>query len=144
MKWGVALASAILAVTCSAKDISECSCGFIDNQYNQVWTEALIVYFNETSQIPNEFETLDFTHKREYGYNSLYRQGATLQNAVINDQALQLWIDPSTSNHLVKGSGIEAKRQDMHFGTFRSSMRGPPKYSGYVLLVYHDVINPVH
>lgn len=138
MKWGIALTSAILAVTTSALDVSDCSCGFVDAANDQVWTEALIVYFNETNTLPEEFETLDFHHRREYGYNSLYRQGATPANAIIgdysdenvNEQVMQLWIDQGTGQHYVQGAGIEAKRQDMHFGTFRSSMRGPGKNTG--------------
>ncbi|THZ21490.1 hypothetical protein D6C89_06613 [Aureobasidium pullulans] len=149
MKWGIALTSAILAVTTSALDVSDCSCGFVDAANDQVWTEALIVYFNETNTLPEEFETLDFHHRREYGYNSLYRQGATPANAIIGDysdenvdeQVMQLWIDQGTGQHYVQGAGIEAKRQDMHFGTFRSSMRGPGKNTGgsaMSMQLYHN------
>ncbi|KAG9671526.1 hypothetical protein KCU99_g4731, partial [Aureobasidium melanogenum] len=139
MKWGIALTSAILAATTtSALDTSDCSCGFVDLEHDQVWTDALIVYFNETNQLPSEFKALDFHHKREFGYNSLYRQGATPDNVMIanatdenvNEQVLQLWIDAGTGQHYVQGAGIEALRQDIHFGTFRASMRGPPKNTG--------------
>ena len=139
MKWGIALSSAILAATTtSALDVSDCSCGFLDAADNQIWTDALIVYFNETNQLPDEFKPLDFHHRREFGYNALYRQGATPDNVIIgnvqdenvDEQVLQLWIDKGTGQHYVQGAGIEALRQDIHFGTFRSSMRGPPKNTG--------------
>lgn len=139
MKWGIALSSAILAATTtSALDVSDCSCGFYDSSDAQVWTDALIVYFNETNSLPDEFKALDFHHHREFGYNALYRQGATPDNVIIGNvqdenvdqQALQLWIDAGTGQHYVQGAGIEALRQDIHFGTFRSSMRGPPKNTG--------------
>jgi hypothetical protein len=119
MKWGIALTSAILAATTtSALEVSDCACGFYDASDDQIWTDAIIVYFNETNTLPdNDFKALDFTHHREFGYNALYRQGATPQNVIIgnvqdenvDEQALQLWIQ---------------------FGTFRSSMRGPPKNTG--------------
>ncbi|KAI4724318.1 hypothetical protein E4T49_07942 [Aureobasidium sp. EXF-10728] len=139
MKWGIALTSAILAATTtSALDVSDCSCGFLDAANDQIWTDALIVYFNETNQLPQEFKALDFHHRREFGYNSLYRQGATPDNVMIgnatdenvNEQVLQLWIDQGTGQHYVQGAGIEALRQDIHFGTFRASMRGPNKNTG--------------
>lgn len=139
MKWGIALISAVLAATSLARDVSDCSCGFVDEKHDQIWTDALIVYFNETNQIPDEFDVLDFHHNKEYGYNSLYRQGASPANAQIGDfddtninatDGLQLWIDPGTGQHYVQGSGIEAKRQDIHFGTFRAAMRGAPKNTG--------------
>lgn len=140
MKWGIALASAILAATTtSALDVSDCACGFYDASDAQIWTDAIIVYFNETNTLPNDdFKALDFTHHREFGYNALYRQGATPQNVIIgnvqdenvNEQALQLWIDQGTGQHFVEGAGIESMRQDIQFGTFRSSMRGPPKNTG--------------
>jgi hypothetical protein len=110
MKWGIALTSAILAATTtSALDVSDCSCGFLDATDNQIWTDAIIVYFNETNQLPDEFKPLDFTHHREFGYNALYRQGASPDNVIIgtvqdenvNEQALQLWIDAGTGQHLV-------------------------------------------
>lgn len=134
MKWVTALTSvAALATSSWAKEVTDCSCGFVDETHHQVWTDALIVYFNETSEITDDFNILEFHHKKEYGWNSLYRQGALPANARVGDNAtegLELWINQSNGQHYVAGSGIEAKRQDMHFGTFRTSMRGPPKYSG--------------
>ncbi|KAI5271070.1 hypothetical protein E4T47_05632 [Aureobasidium subglaciale] len=151
MKWGIALTTAIFAATTSAqsRDVSDCSCGFVDPTSNEVWTEALITYFNETNQLPSDYRKLDFHHNREYGYNSLYRQGATPDNAYIgqvtdenvDEQVMQLWIDAGTGQHYVQGAGIEALRQDMHFGTFRSSMRGPPKNTGgsaMSMQLYHN------
>lgn len=46
---------------------SQCSCGYQDPLSLSVYTEALIVYFNETDTI-DQFIVGDFAHKKEHGW----------------------------------------------------------------------------
>jgi len=126
-----------------ATNVQDCSCGFLDPENGQLYTDATIVYFNETTDIGQDFYVQNFANKKEYGWNSLYRAGALLENAVIeksstdslgynnsDSDSLALFIDPATNNHLVNGASIESLRQDMRYGSFRASMRGPQAGAG--------------
>jgi len=126
-----------------ATDVQDCSCGFLDSENGQLYTDATIVYFNETTDIGQDFYVEHFANKKEYGWNSLYRSGALLENAVIekssldslgynntDSDSLALFIDPTTKHHLVNGGSIESLRQDMQYGSFRASMRGPQAGAG--------------
>ncbi|TIA54179.1 hypothetical protein D6C79_01116 [Aureobasidium pullulans] len=113
-----------------------CSCGFYDRSTDQIFTDSIIVYFNETQTIPDDvFQAQSFTHKSEKGWNSLYRQGAVIENSLISSslegqQALDLFVSPSTKHHVVNGGAIESRRQDILHGTFRASIRGPGPWTG--------------
>ncbi|KAL1296791.1 hypothetical protein AAFC00_000252 [Neodothiora populina] len=122
-----------------AADVRDCSCGFEDFRSGQVYTDATIVYFNETIGPLEDFFSEDFAHKREHGWNTVFRAGAIPDNVAIansthpssnwNAQSLNMFIDPSTPNHLVKGASIQSMRQDMHYGSIRAFMRGSDPYS---------------
>lgn len=125
------------AQTLLATNVQDCSCGFTDKSKNQIYTDAIIVYFNETSTIPTQdFFRQDFVHKKEYGWTTVYRQGAVLDNAFltnfsdVSNNSLALVVDPATSNRLVKGGAIESKRQDILYGSFRASMKGAGPQAG--------------
>lgn len=115
-----------------------CPCGFVDPSSSQVFTESLIVYFNETSSVPLDlFGVLEYEHKKERGSSTIYRQGSTSKNALVdnvgalswqdridgNGSSLELYIDPTTPKHLVNGAQLRSIRQDIMYGTFRASMR---------------------
>ncbi|KAH8703968.1 hypothetical protein BGW36DRAFT_370318 [Talaromyces proteolyticus] len=112
------------------KDVGNCSCGYYDDEAKILFTESSIVYFNESSGIPTDFVVEEFAHRYDRGWNSLYRQGASINNVQIaNDStarnltSLQMSCDPSDDEHLVVGSSIRTARQDIFFGSFRSSLR---------------------
>ncbi|CAD0112592.1 unnamed protein product [Aureobasidium uvarum] len=112
-----------------------CACGFYDRSTDQVFTDSIIVYFNETQTIPeNIFQVQTFTNKAEKGWNSLYRQGAVAGNSLISpsgtQQSLDLFVDPSTNRHVVNGGSIESLRQDILHGSFRASVRGSGPWTG--------------
>jgi hypothetical protein len=113
-----------------------CACGFYDSSTDQVFTDSIIVYFNETQEVPeNIFQVQSYTHKAEKGWNSLYRQGAVAGNSLIStssetQQALDLFVDPSTNAHVVNGGSIESQRQDILHGSFRASVRGSGPWTG--------------
>lgn len=114
-----------------------CDCGFYDRATKQLFTDSIIVYFNETQTIPqNVFQAQTFVHKSEKGWNSLYRQAAVAGNSMISNsttggqQALDLFLDPSTKTHVVTGGAIKSQRQDILHGTFRASVRGPGAWTG--------------
>lgn len=46
---------------------SQCGCGYQDPLSLSVYTEAIIVYFNEMNTI-NQFIVSDFAHKKEHGW----------------------------------------------------------------------------
>ncbi|KAJ9646315.1 hypothetical protein H2199_002364 [Coniosporium tulheliwenetii] len=128
----------------SALDVSGCSCGYFDPSPKQLYTESIIVYFNESQTLPDrDFFSQSFIHRSEKGWNSLYRQGASPSNVLIgnestvswleqasNPSSLELFVDPSVHDHLVIGAAVETKRQDIQYGTFRASMRSPHPWAG--------------
>lgn len=114
------------------RDIASCACGFYDQEAGLVYTDASIVYFNETSSIPDDLIVESFAHKYDRGWNSLYRQGAAVDNVALghdasarNKSSLSMYCDPADNNHLVVGSSIRTAREDLFFGSFRSSLRAP-------------------
>jgi hypothetical protein len=113
-----------------------CACGFYDSSTDQVFTDSIIVYFNETQQIPeNIFQVQSYTNRAEKGWNSLYRQGAIAGNSLISNsseaqQVLDLFVDPSSKHHVVNGGTIESQRQDILHGSFRASVRGSGPWTG--------------
>ena len=116
---------------------SDCPCGYHDATAGTLFTESLIVYFNETAAPPFDgFDIQDYEHKYEKGWNSQYRMGASTSNVQIgtanatNLTSLELHIDPPTKQHLVVGSDIRTSRQDIIFGSFRALMRSPPAGGG--------------
>jgi hypothetical protein len=125
-----------------------CPCGFYDPSTEQIFTESIIVYFNETQSIPDDvFRVQSYTRKVGRGFNSVFRQGAAVDNVLISDaygdqRALDLFVDPGTKDHVVYGGGIESLRQDLLHGTFRASVRGPGAWTGgsamSMMLQYND------
>lgn len=134
----------------STKDVSDCTCGFYDAEADTVYTDAQIVYFNETDGVPEEeYAIQEYKHARDFGWNTLYRQGAAVDNVHVgNDStarnltALQLFLDPATSRHLVMGASVRTQRQDIFFGSFRASLRPPRKWfagSAISMVLYHNL-----
>ena len=128
-----------LRITLAAKivqDVNSCSCGFYDQDTDLIFTDSSIVYFNETDGIPtNDFQVESFEHKYDRGWNALYRQGAAIENiAIVNDTSAQnrtglgLYCNPANDKGLVNGASMRTARQDIFFGSFRSSMRAPRKW----------------
>jgi hypothetical protein len=122
---------------------TDCSCGFYDSTTNHLFTDALIVYFNETSIFSyGEFTISNFTHKYEKGWNTIYREGANSTNVqlanasesanseVFTDSSLSIFINPTNEDHLVVGGEIRSVRQDMQYGSFSALVRGPPPSNG--------------
>ncbi|KAK3046135.1 hypothetical protein LTR09_012361 [Extremus antarcticus] len=109
-----------------------CPCGYVDHTYDRLFTDAIIVYFNETQTIdPHLFVTQSFEDKKEKGWESIFRRGASPSNVGVGDTSnLQLFVDRYTPNHLVNGSGLRTVRQDIQYGSFRASMRSPSRGVG--------------
>jgi hypothetical protein len=124
----------LLAVYAASANIDACECGYRDNIAGLSYTESIITYFNETGLEDHDFVAQSYTHRSENSWNALYRQGAAPKNAVwaenSNETALSLFLDAPTLNHIVVGSGIQSRRQDIIFGTFRALVRSPPKSVG--------------
>lgn len=132
-----------LSAITQASNIASCSCGYKDGSGTS-YTDAIIVYFNETQSVPDDdFQVQHFAHKVEKGWNIIYRQGALADNVAIsnastvqwledvdNPNSLELYVDPSTTGHLVNGGGIRSLREDILHGTFRASMRSPHPWAG--------------
>lgn len=133
------LASAALTL---ASDVQDCSCGFLDSESGELYTDATILYFNETADLTQDFYAQHFANKKQYGWTSVYRAGALTDNvnvgnsttAVSNSnwdsESLSLFIDPATNQHLINGGSIESLRRDIRYGSFRAFMRGPQAGTG--------------
>ncbi|KKY24778.1 putative glycoside hydrolase family 16 [Phaeomoniella chlamydospora] len=131
----------------ATQDVQYCTCGFYDEAVDKVFTESSIVYFNETDGIPtDDFVVEEFEHRYDRGWNTMYREGASVDNvAIVNDTtarnltSLQLTCNPSTPGHLVVGGSMRTARQDIFFGSFRASMRAPRHwYHGSALSMILD------
>ncbi|KAH8809375.1 hypothetical protein F5884DRAFT_402827 [Xylogone sp. PMI_703] len=128
------LSFAVTAI--SVQDVNNCSCGFYDPTANLLFTDSLIVYFNETHDIPsNDLVVESFEHRYDLGWNTIYRQGATVENVkIVNDSTarnltgLGMYCNPSDDKGLVLGASMRTARRDIFFGSFRSSMRAPRKW----------------
>ncbi|GAB7365589.1 hypothetical protein MBLNU230_g6660t1 [Neophaeotheca triangularis] len=145
----VSLTTAIVGLlsttTMAASPPSGCDCGYQDPNTEQVYTDALIVYFNETDTIdPEIFKLQDFASSKQQGYNSVYKLGAKPKNAQItNDtymrprtQSLQLQADPPADDHTVYGGSLKSQRQDLQYGTFRAGLRGASQWTGGTALSF--------
>jgi hypothetical protein len=120
---------------------SDCSCGYYDANTTDLWTDSVIVYFNETDSIPNgDFIVQNYENLYEKGWNTQFREGAIPVNVNIGNsstipedevpQSLELYCDTTTPGHLVEGGGIHTARQDIFFGSFRALFRGTQKWEG--------------
>ena len=133
--------SAILLLIEAATNsfIATCPCGYYDASASTVWTESIIVYFNETttSTIP-DFVEESYSHEYEKGWDTQFRTGADVSNVHFSNStsslrspdSLELHVSPFTSNHLVMGSSVRTSRQDIKYGSFTSFLRSPGKYAG--------------
>jgi hypothetical protein len=128
-----------------AREVSECSCGFEDEQTASVYTDSLVVYFNETDTIdPAIFQLSDFAHKKEQGWNSVYKIGAQPDNAKITNttingvsqQALEMILDTPDKNHVVNGAQLQSVRRDIQHGLFEAAMMPAAQWSGGTVLTY--------
>ncbi|KAJ4370387.1 hypothetical protein N0V83_004905 [Neocucurbitaria cava] len=103
-----------------------CTCGFYNGQTNEVFTDAIIVYFNETNNLPDDLVAEAYTQKYEKDWNAIYRQGAKSSNVRLNaSESLQLFVQPSTDDHVVYGGGITTVRRDIQHGSFRTLVKSP-------------------
>ena len=119
--------------------VANCSCGYYDAASQRLWTESIIVYFNETTVKPIPgFVEESYTHKVEKGWNTQYRTGADKNNidfvrsssAANASTSLELRVSPYEPDHLVIGSSMRTFRQDLQYGSFTSLLRSPAKYAG--------------
>lgn len=139
----------VTLVTGSGKDVVDCSCGFYDHVTQEFFTESAIVYFNETTQLPTDiFIPEVYGNIYEKGWNARYRQGFNQSNIILapdkdrSNTSLQLYIDPSTPEHLVVGGAVQTSRRDILYGSFRTLMRSPrsqiPGSALSMTLYYND------
>ena len=121
-------------------DVSSCSCGFYDTAQGNLWTDSIVVYFNESNSISDEiFWRENWRNPYEQGWNAQFITGSATNNSwvgnssyhtSVGEKSLQLFVSPSTPQHLVEGGGIRTQRQDIQFGSFRAMMKGPHQYAG--------------
>jgi hypothetical protein len=128
-----------------AREVTECSCGFQDDRTSSVYTDSIVLYFNETDSIdPAIFLAEDFAHKKEQGWNSLFKIGAQSSNAKITNttlhgsslQALEMVLNPADNEHLVNGASLRSTRRDIQHGLFEAAMRPARQWSGGTVLTY--------
>ena len=135
----VSISAIPLAIKAATNSITaSCPCGYYDAGTSTVWTESIIVYFNETttSTIPG-FVKESYAHKYEKGWNTQFRTGADRSNALFSNstslrspKSLELYVSPYTSDHLVVGSSVRTSRQDIQYGSFTTLLRSPGRYAG--------------
>ena len=135
----------LLLQPATALEVTECSCGFQDERTASFYTDSIVLYFNETDSIdPAAFLAQDFTHKKEQGWNSLFKIGAKPGNARISNttdngtpvQALEMALDAADDNHLVVGASLQSARRDIQYGLFEASMKPAGQWSGGTVLSF--------
>ena len=136
----VGLFAIALATKAAANSTTtNCSCGYYDATAGVLWTESIIVYFNETTvtSIPN-FVDESYSHKFEKGWDTRFRTGADISNIDVSNStspskspmSLELHVSPYKSDHLVVGSSMRTLRRDIQYGSFTSLLRSPGKSAG--------------
>ncbi|KAI8935843.1 hypothetical protein NX059_007360 [Plenodomus lindquistii] len=103
-----------------------CSCGFYDDKTEELFTDSIIVYFNETNSLPDDLVAETYAQKYEKDWNAVYRQGADPSNIRFNEsESLQLFLQPPTDEHLVNGASLRTARRDIQHGSFRTLIKSP-------------------
>ncbi|KAF1950429.1 hypothetical protein CC80DRAFT_426977 [Byssothecium circinans] len=103
-----------------------CSCGFFDARTESIFTDSIVVYFNETDSLTQDFIIEDYEKTYEKDWNAIYRQGAAPSNVKFDKRdSLQLFVSPPSKGHIVKGGGIRTIRRDIQHGSFRSFVKSP-------------------
>jgi hypothetical protein len=137
--------AAFSVLPATALDVTDCSCGFQDERTASFYTDSIVLYFNETDSIdPAALVAQDFHHKKEQGWNSLFRVGAKADNARITNttdngasvQALELTLDPADDDHLVVGAHLQSSRRDIQYGLFEAAMKPAGQRSGGTVLSF--------
>lgn len=116
---------AVSAVCEVAGGNGNCTCGFIDGNTGSLFTDSIIVYFNETDGLPSEFVAEEYSNNYEKDWNAIYRQGADPANLQPGDGSLKFIVQPPTSDHLVQGAGLRTARRDIQHGSFRTLIKSP-------------------
>lgn len=57
---GLAFFHILPALAEVSRGTKNCTCGFYDNQTEELYTDSIIVYFNETTGLPFEFVAEEF------------------------------------------------------------------------------------
>ncbi|USP79792.1 uncharacterized protein yc1106_07066 [Curvularia clavata] len=121
---GLALVHILPALADVSRGTDNCTCGFYDGQTKQLYTDSIIVYFNETTGLPFDFIAEDFEQHYAKDWNAVYREGASPDNLRHdNGQPLQLVVQPTTKDHLVNGASLRTKRRDIQHGSFRTLIK---------------------
>lgn len=116
-----------------------CPCGYYDPDTHNLFTESMIVYFNETTSFPIPGLVIeDYEHDYEKGWDTQFREGADPSNIGFSNSStkskgtgvLELRVSPYQRDHLVVGSSIRTSRQDIQYGSFTSLMRSPEAGAG--------------
>ena len=135
----ISIYATFFAVKAAANATAEdCPCGYYDTTTGSLWTEAIIVYFNETTSTPVlNFVEESYSHAYEKGWSTLYRTGADADNIDVSNstspespKSLELSVSPYRSDHLVVGSSLRTSRRDVLSGSFTSLLRSPGQFAG--------------
>lgn len=124
-----------------ATSLADCNCGYYDPVNRNLFTEYLIVYFNETESFPNDAFTIkSYEDGYEKSWNARYRNGANSSNVKLtssppsylypSNTSLELGLSPSSKLHLVNGAEIQSIRRDIQYGSFRSLIQPSQPFSG--------------
>ncbi|KAF7196599.1 hypothetical protein HII31_01969 [Pseudocercospora fuligena] len=124
----------------NATSSSQCSCGFRDPQTGELYTESIIMYFNETTSVDQHvLRLMDYSHKNQKGWSTVFRQGASPSNVRFGNNGSLPWQDAVDGtaprlemilgarrfDHLSNGAELQSLRRDIMYGSFRAEMRSP-------------------
>lgn len=99
--------------------MTTCGCGYVDEQ-GSLWTDATIVYFNESTSataFSENFDISSFVNQYEDGYSTTYRQSASKDAiSLIDGQSLDMSCSVPTSQRIVVGAEVATRRKDIQYG----------------------------
>ena len=135
------LGASLLTPGYGSPSTPSCPCGFYDDKTKTLFTESIIVYFNETNSLPIPgFLPETYAHQYEKGWNTQFREGADPTNLEISNSSsnanvsefstLRLRVSPARRDHLVIGSSLRSTRRDIQYGSFTSLLRSPGQWAG--------------
>lgn len=137
-----------------------CECGYRDPKTSDLWTDAVITYFNE-STAARDIAFAPAEHADRYGRDDPGRLSDAGQEAWINSNRVNEWEDDfgatwrsavvpnnvhlgqkngsgllmdvtpaDTKNRISPGSQLQTRRRDMLFGSFRTMLNPPSGLDG--------------
>lgn len=152
-------ASAFLGIaTVIPRVDAACECEYLDPLTQEIWTDAVFTYFNETGisdvvtnimESPNIYGEKtqgntgngsqawsaigDHVNKWENSFGATYLSAVSFNNTFVQQEenGLSMQVSPANQkNHIVNGSQLVTRRRDILYGSFRTFIIPAKSFNG--------------